>query len=448
MRVLLISANTFRHPHPVYPLGLDYVADSLAPAHQVRILDTNTVQGTEEVTKAVQGFSPEAVGISLRNIDNANVYRPEYFFDHVRDVVRVVRENTDAPVILGGSGFTLFPQALLERLDADYGILGEGERMASLLEALETGASVHLPGVVGPDFVCPIPPPWEETVTRQGPSASAHVAFYLNKSGILNLQSKRGCPFRCIYCTYPLIEGNQLRLFDPREVGKTARELQDAGAKFLFVTDSVVNAHEEHSIEVALSMKAAGVTVPWGGSFSPRIRDADYFRKLADCGCTHVEFGTESLSESTLEAYRKPFGVEDIFRAHTQSLEAGLHGAHYMLFGGPGETEETMTQTLQNMEQLDRTVFFIYCGMRMFPGTPLFSLAVEQDVVRWDEDLLFPVFYTSPALKGKQIETLVDEHAGGRANWITPGLGERIFRVTERMYALGHTGPLWERLIR
>lgn len=448
MRVLLISANSHLNPHPAYPLGLDYVAGALAHAHQVRILDTNTVQGVAGVTEAVQSFSAQAVGISLRNIDNLNVCGPEHFFDHVGDVVRVVRENTDAPVILGGSGFTLFPQALLERLGADYGIVGEGERMASLLEALETGKTVRLPGVVGADFVCPIPPPWEGRVTRESPSGSAHAEYYLNNSGILNLQSKRGCPFRCIYCTYPLIEGNRLRLFDPREVGKTARALQDAGAKFLFVTDSVFNAHEEHSVQVALSMKAAGVTVPWGASFSPRVQDNDYFVRLAECGCTHVEFGTESLSEPMLQAYRKPFGVEDVFRAHTLSLEAGLHGAHYVLFGGPGETEETVTETLRNMEQVERSVFFIYCGMRVFPETPLFSLAVEQGAIRRDEDLLFPVFYTSPGLNAGQIESLVDEHGQSRANWITPGGGERISRVTERMYALGHTGPLWEKLIR
>ncbi len=448
MRVLLISANSHLNPHPVYPLGLDYVAGALAHDHQVRILDTNTVQGVEGITEAIQDFSPQAVGIPLRNIDNANVCGPEHFCDHVGDVVRVVRENTDAPVILGGSGFTLFPHALLERLDADYGIVGEGERMASLLRALETGKTVHLPGVVGADFVCPIPPPWEGTAARESPSGSAHVGYYLKNSGILNLQSKRGCPFRCIYCTYPLIEGNRLRLFDPREVGKTARVLQDAGAKFLFITDSVFNADEEHSIEVALSMKAAGVTVPWGASFTARVLDNDYFRRLADCGCTHVEFGTESLSDSTLRAYRKPFGVEDVFRAHSLILEAGLHGAHYVLFGGPGETEETVTETLRNMEQLEKSMFFIYCGVRVFPETPLFSLAVEQGTIGRDEDLLFPVFYRSPGPGVEQIEILVNEHAGGRANWITPGVAERISRVTQRMYALGHTGPLWERLIR
>jgi len=448
VRVLLISVNSHLNPHPAYPLGLDYVAGALAHTHQVRILDTNTVQGVAGITETVQSFSAQAVGISLRNIDNANVCRPEHFFDHAGDVVRLVRENTDAPVILGGSGFTLFPQALLKRLGADYGIVGEGERMTSLLEALETGKTVRLPGVMGADFVCPIPPPWEGTVTRESPSGSAHAGYYLNNSGILNLQTKRGCPFHCIYCTYPLIEGNRLRLFDPREVGKTARALQDAGAKFLFVTDSVFNAHEEHSVEVALSMKAAGVTVPWGASFSPRVQDDDYFVRLAECGCTHVEFGTESLSEPTLQAYRKPFGVQDVFRAHSLSLEAGLHTAHYVLFGGPGETEETVTETLRNMEQVERSVFFIYCGMRVFPETPLFSLAVEQGAIRKDEDLLFPVFYTSPGLNAEQIEPLVDEHARARANWITPGVGERISRVTERMYALGHTGPLWERLIR
>jgi len=448
MRVLLLSANTFLEPHPVYPLGLDYVARAISNFHETRILDANLLAGKEDLQAALAEFSPQAVGISLRNVDNTSAEATHSFLEETRGLVRTVREASRATVILGGSGFSLFPQRLLEELGADYGIVGEGERLADLLLALDKGIpNPRMDGVIfagGPPCRTA---PWRGIPARLTPARNAHTSYYLQHGGVLNLQTKRGCPFRCIYCTYPLLEGGAMRLFEPRDTGRTARMLQEAGARFLYITDSVLNAHEEHSLAVAKEMKAAGVSIPWGGFFSPRVSTPDYFPRLAECGCTHVEFGTESLCGPMLRAYEKPFEARDVVAAHGQALEAGLRVAHYFLLGGPGETADTVRETLERIEKLPRGVFFFFCGIRVHPGTRVHAVALEEGSLGLEDDLLEPVFYAPRGIGLQEINGLLETAARWRGNWVTPRLAGRIARVTRRLYALGHTGVLWDRLI-
>ncbi|MFP4476865.1 MAG: lipid biosynthesis B12-binding/radical SAM protein [Desulfatibacillaceae bacterium] len=449
MRVLLISASNYQEPYPVYPIGLDYVAAAISPPHEVHRADAVEHPDLDALAVRVREVAPDVVGISLRNVDNTAAIGCESFVDHYRDVVRKVREATSAPVILGGSGFSLFGDRLVEMVGADYGVIGEGERMSDLLAALENNEAVHdLPGVVAAGAPASMPRPYLEPLHRTWPSDHGGARHYLETGGVLGLQSKRGCPFSCIYCTYPYIEGHTTRFHGAENVARDAVRLEQAGAGFLFFTDSVFNTHEKYAVEVAEAMRDAGVTVPWGGFFAPRVKTPDFFFRLAACGLTHVEFGTESLSAPMLEAYNKPYTVEEAVEAHEQAVAAGLFVCHYILLCGPGETGETVAETLETVERLDRSAFVFYCGIRIFPGTEIRRIAIEEGSLDPCCDLVDPVFYTSPDMSPERAAGLVEAAAQGRANWITPGRAARVSRITKKLYSLGHKGLLWERLIR
>lgn len=449
MNVLLFSANRLTAPYPVYPIGLDYVAAAVAPRHQVERVDLAQVQDPEEIRRKVVEHSPDVVGIAIRNIDNTDATETVSFIDEYRELTRLVRGATRAKVVLGGSGFTIAPAELMDALDADYGIVGEGERLGPLLDSLERGQEVSgLPGVVLPERAVSVPPPWEGAIDRAFSSDDPMVPFYLRKSGMLNLQTKRGCPFSCTYCTYPLIEGKTVRLFDPEEVAHTARMLQEAGARFLFVTDAVFNSDFEHGLLVARAMRRVGVDVPWGAYFAPRPGPQGYWQGLADAGLTHVEFGTDSLSPKMLASYRKPFRKEDVLAAHEAALAAGVNVAHFFLVGGPGEDETTVDETVQTAATLPSCVCFFFCGVRVFPSTELYGLAVKEGQISARADPLEPVFYSPAALPGRKLAELTSRHLEGRSNWLAGGGGERLAGILGRLYNLGHTGPLWEKLIQ
>jgi len=449
MRVLLISANRVQEPYAVYPLGLDYVAGAIAAKHQLRRLDMNFSAEREGLPEAIREFDPQIVGISLRNIDNTDVLHPEGFMIGYRELVGSVRGATQAPVVLGGSGFTIFPAESMQALDADYGVVGEGETFALLLDALARGQALSgIPGVVCRTALHVDPSPWSRSVVRRFEPQAGHVGFYLRNGGMLNLQTKRGCPFHCVYCSYPHIEGRELRRESLGQVAGAALALERAGAKYIFITDSAFNADIDHSLAVARAFKAAGVTIPWGGFFAPTRMPQDYFKVMADCGLKHVEFGTESMADPVLRAYRKPFTVEQVFKAHEAALAADLHVAHYFLFGGPGETQQTLATSFSNIDKLERTVLFLFCGMRIYPHTGLYEIAIQEGLITADKCIVEPVYYVPPALRAANVAGQVEAHAQGRDNWVIGAGGDKVTKILNRMYRRGHTGPLWEFLIR
>ncbi|MEW6332748.1 MAG: lipid biosynthesis B12-binding/radical SAM protein [Thermodesulfobacteriota bacterium] len=448
MKLLLLSANTTQYPYPVYPLGLDYIAGALAPRHEVRVADMHLVGGLTHLSDAIRDFSPDCIGLSIRNIDNVDTMATKSFVEAYRGIIRCIRGCSKVPVVIGGSGFSIFPGELLSLLDADFGVVGEGEVLGPLLDRLERGAAAaDLPGVICRGGPVRGPVLWTGGVARRFEPTAAQLQFYLQRGGILNLQTKRGCPFRCIYCTYPRIEGSSLRLNPPEEVAREAVELQEMGARYLFIADSVFNADYAHSAAVARAFQRRGLTVPWGAFFSPTRAPDGYYESLAEAGLTHCEFGTESLCDAQLGRYRKPFCLEDVVASHGSCRRAGVHIAHYLLFGGPGEDGRTLEETLDRMEALERAVFFIFCGMRIFPHTRLYQIAREEGQVGPDADLLEPLFYRSRGIEAPEIISQVKARARGRMNWVYGDGGEKSERIVARMHAHGHSGPLWELLL-
>jgi radical SAM superfamily enzyme YgiQ (UPF0313 family) len=448
LKILLISSNTLTVPYPVYPLGLDYVAGAISEPHQVEILDLAMQADDRELSRVIDRFGPDLVGLGIRNIDSTDVTDPVGFIDQARDVVGEIRRHTRSPVVLGGSGFTLFPGQLMAELGADFGIAGEGERLGELIESLASGREpAGIPGLYQASGPSTPTRPWEGKVSRPDPKDSGHIGRYLDRGGMLNLQSKRGCPHQCIYCTYPRIEGRRLRLFDPERVGRQARSLQERGARYLFLTDSSFNADTEHNLAVARAMIDCGVSIPWGAFFSPLRPPDGYYRQLKEAGLQHVEFGTDSLCDRMLASYGKPFRCPDVLAAHRAAREAGLHVAHYLMPGGPGEDASTLAETLERAESLSGTVLFFFCGVRVYPHTRLFDIAVDERQILADQDLLSPFFYHSKNLPEGEVEAAVRRAAHGRVHWVIGSGGERYRKLTERMHARGKTGPLWEGLV-
>ena len=447
MKVLLVAVNRLTFPSPVYPIGIDFVVGALRDRHDVHVLDLCATQDPDALVRCLRELEPEVVGISIRNIDNSEADRSCGFVNELATAVNLVRQNSHARVLLGGGGFSIFPYELMKRLNADFGIVGEGERLGGLLDALERGQPTdRIPGVVVREQAPKRPEPWPGPYTRVL-SRGTVVDHYVRDGGVLNEQTKRGCQYRCIYCTYPSIEGRRLRLFEPRAVAREWVELQQAGAKFLFVADAAFNAHVSHNLMVAQEVSRVGSHIPWGAFFAPLRPPATYYQRLASAGLSHVEFGTESLSTRMLQTYRKPFLREHVLQAHHAARSEGLHVAHYFLLGGPGESRETVTETLDGCEQLNDAALFFFCGVRIYPGTSLHELAVHEGQVGPDQDLLEPVFYKPTGITTEQISQFVRERAGDRAHWVIGSGDETMWRMAARLRQLGVTGPLWERII-
>jgi radical SAM superfamily enzyme YgiQ (UPF0313 family) len=449
MRILLISANRERMPYPVAPLGLAYIAGALlTEGHDCRVIDlcfSADIEG--DLTQSVKDVSPDMIGISLRNLDNLTYPTSVSYLPELEETIAIVRRCTPAPIVIGGSGFSLAPLPLMQRLEVDFGVIGEGEEsMVELVQRLEQGASCDgIPGVLtrGNDEF--LPPRHLDSFGIPARRVLDNKR-YLQEGGMANIQTKRGCPFNCIYCTYPLLEGKRVRV---RDVGEVAQELKDLqteqGVDYCYFVDDIFNYPPDYTEALLREMIAQKVKMWWTAFVNPRFLTPEITALMVEAGCQGVELGVDSGSSKILRRYGKGFEVKDIINASHHCREADLNFALYLLLGGPGEDEATLHDTFALMDRLDPTAVIIMLGIRIYPHTPLRETAVQEGVIKEDDDLLEPRFYISPLINHERLIELVTEGAMGRRGWIVPGLEINIsLPLMEGIRKFGYRGPLWE----
>ena len=447
-RIQLISANRCTNPDPVFPLGLAHLSAALRRAgYEVAWLDV--LAGAEGLGDMLKSWRPDFVGISLRNIDDVLIRKRETFFGELGSLVETVRQETRCPVILGGSGFSIFPQQLLELAGADYGICGEGEAgLVALVEALENdGELERVPGLVyrrdgtirvNAASFCAFDGELSEA-DRPGPITG----HYLRNSGVLNVQTQRGCGFRCDYCTYPLIEGRRHRRRPPELVAAEFEQIQRLGARYVFVVDSVFNSSARHVTEVCEAMLRRNVKMSWGCFLRPKGLTPELMQLMARAGLKHIEFGTDSFCDEVLAAYQKDFSFDDILQASEAARQAKVDFCHFLIAGGPGETAETLRTGWRNSQRLNGGAILAVVGMRIYPGTALFEQAVAEGQICRDADLLAPTYYLAPGLTTESVFGQIQEFARVSPNWIV-GDPSRVYQnMVERLRQRGVLGPLW-----
>ena len=266
---------------------------------------------------------------------------------------------------------------------------------------------------------------------------------YLQTSGMLNLQTQRGCSLDCCFCTYPIIEGRHHRLRSAEAVAAEMQELSRMGARYLFIVDAVFNSSPEHVQNICESILRAGVKMRWGCFLRPSGLSPQLMKLMARAGLTHVEFGSESFSDTVLAAYGKKLRFEDVLRSSEMAHAENLDYCHFLICGGPGETNETLQESFRNSKRLKNPVMMAVVGMRVYPGTPLFYRAIKEGCISEKTDLLTPTYYLAPGLTSEglfeQLNTFTQESPGWLPGDANPAYASLVNQLRKR----GVMGPLW-----
>ncbi|RJP67310.1 MAG: tryptophan 2-C-methyltransferase, partial [Candidatus Abyssobacteria bacterium SURF_17] len=206
--ILLVNSNLMKPP--VSPVAVDFLASSLrANGFSVRFLDLAFENDIDSALKQALARSPLFVGISIRNIDDSFFATRDFCLARVRPIVQKVKELTDAPVVLGGVGYSIFPIATLEYCGGNYGIHGDGEgAIVQLASALSKGeAPLETPGLVSRlngSYVRNIPAPVDLSSLDLTDRSTVDNLRYLREGGMVGFETKRGCASSCSYCADPL----------------------------------------------------------------------------------------------------------------------------------------------------------------------------------------------------------------------------------------------------
>ncbi|MBN2403629.1 MAG: radical SAM protein [Spirochaetes bacterium] len=451
MRVLLIATNRNKSPFPVAPLGVLSVAAAAERAgHKVDVLDMTFIRSPHRaLTRALKHSNYQAIGFGIRNLDSCSWAFQESYFDGVRKIFEDARNLTHVPLILGGSGFTISPSGWIERLKPDYAIIGEGEKAFTLLlESIEGNSTETIRGVVTPQSCNDLNSHADRPELNEIARAAHHLCRYkryLSHGGFIGIQTKRGCPFNCIYCNYPYLEGHRLRFRDP---GLVADEFEYASVtnrrSYVYITDSVFNSCREHALDVCMELIRRRSSVPWMAYCNPAEFDAELAEAMRGAGCIGIELSLDAVSDKMLQVLKKPFKQSDIHQCLQALSDAGIPTAVQLLFGGPGETIEDIDNAQHFLSSCATpNAVFASLGLRIYANTALEQIARKEGMLSRRADLFWPHYYISPGLGEDPLHHL-DLVARRQWEWSTPADWPRLsMRIVQAIVHRIGTRPDW-----
>jgi len=435
----------------VPPIGEAYLASYLiSQGHEVKLLDlTLSNDYKQDVSKAINDFNPQVIGISIRNVDSTTYPGNLFFYLPVKGIIQYIKQlvEPDIPIILGGAGFSIFSEEILKDLNHHIGVVGDGEYVfAEILKRIKNNEDPRKieRGICFLDSKGEYHqnPPWRvenlddlPIPIREMMDNDAYLIDPLNKSGPIwgNIQTKRGCPNKCIYCSYRFIEGPIVRYRSPEKV---AEELEimvnNHGIKNVFIVDSVLNLNYKHLEKTCREIVKHKVDVKWGANYVPSKEYIDLMPLMKESGANHLATGFESLSEEMLKNIKKTRSPDDAILTSKKCIDLEIEQLIHIIVGGPGETFDTVRASLDRLETIESYRgnlwqgdgdVIVFIGMRIYPHTPLQRIAEEEGIIMKGENLLKPKFYISPKIKEIDLYQVVREYGETNPRWMMPGLG-------------------------
>jgi len=451
VRVLIFSGSREIVHVMVPPIGEAYLASYLlSKGHDVKLMDlTLSNDSKRDIEKAITNFNPQVIGISIRNVDSTTYPGNLFFYLPVKNIIQYIKKIADPniQIILGGPGFSIFSEEILKDLNHNIGVFGEGEYVfAEILKYIENGDDPRKieKGICFLDSkgVYHQRPPWFVDNLDDLPfpmrellENDAYLIDPMKTSGETwgNIQTKRGCPMNCIYCSYRYIEGPQPRFRSPESI---AEELDlmvnNYGIKNIFIVDSLFNLDYNNVKNICEEILKQKIDVKMGANYAPNKDFISLMPLMRKSGLVHLATGMESLSEVMLSNMNKKRTPDEALLTSKKCVELEIEQLIHIIVGGPGETLETVQASLNRLETIESYRgnlwqgdgdVIIFIGMRIYPHTPLQIIAEQEGVIQKGENLLKPKFYISPKMKEVDLFKIVREYGTVNPRWMMPGLG-------------------------
>lgn len=411
MKILLINPPVREWAKPnVFPLGLGYIAAILLRNnHRVEVMDINAFRwDRNEVENRIRDCEFDAAGIG----GIITTYR------YVKWLISIIKKyHPDKKIIIGGSIGTSIPRLMLERNPVDVICIGEGEEtIAELIPALEKNGDlsqvkgIWYKGPSGEIKRTPARAPIKDLVSLPFPAWGLFpIDIYLkNPVGApnrnkwvdgsadtevlsINLNGARGCPYKCIYCYHDFM-GQGYRT---RSAGNIISEIEflynKYGVTYFHFTDDEFVINKSFIYELCGKfkdlMRKTGAKLAWGCAGRVNLMDEMLISSMVSAGCVSIGYGIESGSQKILDLIKKQVTVKqakDAVRLTQKYI--GWADCSFMV-GYPGETEDTIQETIDFCQELGLTPEVIFF-LTPYPGTELYAMAVEQRKITDEEQYI------------------------------------------------------------
>lgn len=422
MRIALVNTN--RIQPPIAPIGLEYLAETLFHAgYKPDLLDLCWEEDWRNGMRRFFGSREyDVVGFTLRNTDDCAFTSRHSFLPEFLDILDCARDMTGAFILVGGVGFSTMPDLILEACSADAGVHGSGEHtMLRLLQCLDLNEEWRrIPGLIfregdrlhrnpmdpgGGPGLPPMKRRWLDNPR------------YFNMGGQAGIETKRGCPWKCIYCCEPFAKGSKVIARPARDVAQELQSLIDQDIDHVHTCDSEFNLPLEHAEMICeeIVRRGLGSKLRWYAYCTPSPFTRELAGLMKRAGCTGINFGVDSGDGTMLRRLNRPYGPEDILRAVRWCRDEGIVVMLDLLFGSPGESRESVTRTIELVKESGSERAGVSTGVRVWPGTVLASRVKDSPLrsgLIGSNGPTEPLFFIEPSL-GKEIFDLLDRLIGG-----------------------------------
>jgi len=405
MRVSLVSPKWNRMVNSYPPLGLAYLAAVLERAgHEVRVHDfgLHPDVSLSEHTAEVAGFDPALVGITAMT----NTYHS------AAEAARLLKEEVGCPIVLGGPHPTVFPERVAAEPFVDYVVYGEGEEtLAELVRAIDAEGSYPRTGTLAAiDGLCYT----DDDGVRRNPERAlirdldalpyparhlfdvlAYPLYAPNGDRMITVLSSRGCPYNCSYC----FKGIVGRTYRQRSPDSLMTELHQVVSQYgitnIYFIDDLFTMDLPRLKAVTQRIIEEDLDIRWQCLARVDRVNPEVLGLMHRSGCRGIHYGIESGNDEILEAIGKHITKEQVRKAVEWTAQAGIRSKGYFMLGLPGDTEETMRQTIEFAAELDLDDA-MFSLTTPFPGTRLWAeLVAKRPEVEFNQDFSRAFYYNN-----------------------------------------------------
>ena len=405
MNVLLINPNRFMSP-PVPPIGLEYIAGCLGEkGHKVEIVDLCFSDNIyKDLDIALNHFSPDIAGITVRNVDSVLFQDNEFYLDGMKEIVHYLKSSYGIKVLIGGTGLLTNPEAVLDYLGADYAFVGPAEQdLPGFLMRFGNSLPVERINYVHcrPDLAC----------ARQ--SSSIDYDKYYQTNGIAGFETHKGCSSSCVYC----LEANSRVAFKrPEDIVREIRGFVDNGRNHFHLCDPEFNEDLDFSLAFCNELKLSGLRLRWAVYMKPTNYNRKLFRLMRETGVYLITLTVDSFNKCSLY-------WSDVEKIVFNAKSNGISLAVDFLAGFPYEEESVLPDCLDLFRRVQPDVVNINTYIRLYKTLQITQTIIKDEKLHPyllgatdDRSMIMPVFYNQ--VSPERLEELIQ--------------GDTIFKIAGR----------------
>lgn len=392
MKILLVNPPIRENAPPVnIPIGLGTIASVLInEGHEVNILDINARRLSHAETLKSLDLNDKYDVIGIGGL--ITTYK---FLKYL--IPEIKKRNPRTKIILGGGIVTESPHLLMSQVPVDIAVIGEGEiTIKEVIANIEN--NISLENVLGIAFkeknneiqlnpprplitnLDEIPFPAYDLFPIDIYLNNQHHSKILGKKKEINIITNRGCPFNCNYCYHIFSRGVRSRSIK-NVIEEIKFLIRNYNVDALSVIDETFTLNKKRILEFCEALRNEKINISWSCYGRVNLIDPNILKIMKKAGCYRIGFGIESGSQKILDNMNKKVTVEQAEQAIRMVRNIGIICGTTFMFGYPGETKETIEETVRFCEKLLLTPSFFYTTP--YPGTQLFKTVKNKIIQKY-----------------------------------------------------------------